>query len=103
MASKFSKEIFEALEAAAPLDFEKVTAIAEKFGEKPKALVAAVGRAGIEYKRKARVSKSGEPVVTKEALVATITETLGLEAGELEGLEKATKSVLTKIATAIEG
>ena len=103
MASKFSDEIFEALKAEAPLDFEKVTAIAERFGEKPKALVAAVGRAGIEYKRKARVSKSGEPVVTKEALVATITEGLGLEAGELEGLEKATKLVLTKIATAIEG
>jgi hypothetical protein len=87
------------MEKAQPLNFEKATAIAEKFGEKPKAIVAGAIRAGLKYERKVRVSKSGEPVETKEDLVKSIADSLGLT--DLEGLEKATRNSLIKVSRAL--
>jgi hypothetical protein len=97
MATKITAEIVEAMEGLAPLDFHKATRIADAFGVKPKAVVASATRRGIEYITKPRVSKSGEPVVTKEDLVKGITATLGFEAGEIDGLLKATKADLIKV------
>jgi hypothetical protein len=95
--SVFTPEVLKELEALAPLDFAKATAFAEAKGLKPKSVVAAVVRAGIPYKRKERVSKTGGPVVTKEDLVACVAEKLGLATEELAGLDKAPKLVLQKL------
>ena len=102
MASKFSDEIIAELNANAPLDFDKVSVIAEKHGEKPKALVACATRNGIEYKRKARVSKSGNPVASKADLVAVIASNLSVDVADLDGLDKATKNVLEVIVKATQ-
>jgi hypothetical protein len=101
MASKFDGEIMDVMKAIAPMDYNKALILGEAFEVKPKALVAAAKRAGIEYKVKPRVSKTGGPIVTKEDLVKVIGVSLEFEAGELEGLDKATKVVLTKIADAV--
>lgn len=91
-------KVLDAMKAAAPLNFEKAGEIAEKFGLKQRAVVASAIRNEIPYENKVRVSKTGEPVVTKEDLVGTIADGLGLEAKDLTGLEKATKAALTKVA-----
>ena len=98
MASRFDSVVLDALQAAAPLNFEKVEAIANNFGEKPRALIAAAIRAGIAYNRKARQSKTGGPVVSKDALVKELSDRLGVE---LPGLEKATKESLKILLNAI--
>jgi len=102
MASKFDGEIMDAMVAVAPMDFNKATILGEAFEVKPKALVAAAKRAGLEYKVKPRVSKTGGAIVTKEDLVKTIAGHLDFEAFELEGLTKATKVDLAKIAGALD-
>lgn len=103
MASKFSDEIIAELNANAPLNFEKVSAIAEKHGEKAKALVACATRNGIAYVRKARVSKAGTPVTSKADLVVKIADNLSLDVADLDGLDKATKTVLEVIEQATQG
>lgn len=99
--SKFTDEILAVMRDRAPLNYEIAGEIAEQFGLKQKAVVASAIRNGIDYVRKARVSKTGEPVVTKEDLVATIADKLGLESGDLDGLEKATKVALSKVAAGL--
>ena len=98
MASKYDGEVMAAMIAAAPLDLAKATAIADQYGEKPKAIVAAAIRAGIEYHRAAKRSKTGAPVVRKESLVSAISDKLGVD---LPGLEKATKESLTVLLNAL--
>lgn len=102
MATLFTPEILAAMTALAPLDFDKATAFAEAHGLKPKSVVAAAVRAGIPYKRKERVSKTGGPVVTKEDLVEAVAEATGLTVEELAGLDKAPKLVLTKLVEALD-
>jgi hypothetical protein len=101
MASRFSDEFFARAKAladeAGALDKDICAVIADEFGEKPRAVIAAVKRAGIAYKRVERKTKTGEKPVTKEALVATIAEKLGLEVEALDGLDKATKTALEAV------
>ena len=101
MASKFSDAVLAEIVAASPMDFDKATAIAEAHDLKPRSVVAAAIRAGVVYKRKARLSKTGKPVQTKEDLVKVIAANVGLETSALEGLEKAPKTVLEKLAEAL--
>ena len=98
MASKYDGEVMAAMVAAAPLDMAKATAIADQFGEKPRAIIAAAVRAGIEYQKAAKRSKSGGIVQSKEAIVSAIQDRLGVS---LPGLEKATKSSLEALADAL--
>lgn len=98
MASRFDEEVLGAMRASAPLDMAKATAIAEQYGEKPRAIVAAAIRAGIPYNKAAKRSKDGSPVVRKEALVDAISDKLGVQ---LDGLEKATKNSLQVLLNAI--
>lgn len=102
MATAFTPEVLAEMATLAPLDLAKATAFAEAKGMKPKSVIAAAVRAGIPYKRKERVSKTGGPVVTKEDLVAAVADASGLTVEELEGLEKAPKLVLAKLAEAFE-
>lgn len=98
MASRFESEVLDVMRARAPLNLEKATSIAEQFGEKPRAIVAAAIRAGIPYEKAAKRSKDGSPAVRKEALVDAISDKLGVQ---LDGLEKATKTSLQVLLNAI--
>ncbi len=97
--SRFESEVLDAMRASAPLNLEKATAIAEQYGEKPRAIIAAAVRAGIEYQRAAKRSKDGSPVQSKEDLVAAISARLDVN---LTGLEKATKSSLGVLLDALK-
>lgn len=99
MASRFDDAVLGAMRASAPLNMEKATAIAEQFGEKPRAIIAAAIRAGIEYQRAAKRSKDGSPVQSKEDIVAAISARLDVN---LDGLEKATKASLGVLLDAIK-
>jgi hypothetical protein len=88
------EEILKVMVENAPLDWDKCNEIAEKFNEKPRSIVASAVRNGIDYNKKARVGKTGQPVVRKEDLVASIAEKFGVPVAELDGLEKANKTAL---------
>lgn len=98
MASKFSPEVLEAMAEMAPLNLEKAEELAIRFNLKTRSVIAGAKRHGVAYQRKERVSKTGEPVVTKEDLVARVAQKFGVEVAELAGLEKATKDALKVLA-----
>lgn len=95
-------EIIEAMKALAPLNWDKAKELATKFDVKPRAIVASAIRQGLEYERKKRVSKGGEPVLRKPELVQKIAECLNLSADNLGGLDKASKSALQVIVDILE-
>jgi len=98
--SKYTDEVVQEMKASAPLDYEKCGIIADQFGLPQRGVVASAKRNGIAYNVKKRVSKAGGAIVSKPDLVDMIAGNLGLSAGSLEGLEKATKSALQAIASA---
>jgi hypothetical protein len=53
------------------------------------------------YVKPTPVGKTGEKPETKEQIVASIEARMGAEVGDLESLEKATKTVLKRIREAI--
>jgi hypothetical protein len=95
--SKFTDEVVEVMNAAAPLDWAKAQEIGARFDIKPRAVVASAIRQGIEYKRKERVTKSGAKVVSKADLVKGIAAKFDLDLDALDGLEKATKTSLAAL------
>lgn len=94
MASKMETSVLEAMKAAAPLNFETATEIADRFGLKARSVVASAIRNGIAYTKKAKVNKAGLPVTSKEDLIESIANKIGVAVASLEGLEKASKSAL---------
>lgn len=85
-----------------PLDFDLATQIADEFGLKPRAVVASAGRQeGVTYNRKQRVSKTGTPVVSKTDLVTNLSTALDLDVTALDGLDKANKTALEALVTAV--
>jgi hypothetical protein len=94
MASKFDEKILNVMKEQAPLNFEKATAIADEFGLKARSVVASAIRNGIAYTKKAKVNKAGLPVTSKEDLVESIADKLGVTVEALNGLDKASKSAL---------
>jgi hypothetical protein len=79
---------------------EVVKDLAEKLGKTVQSVRAKLVREGV-YKAKERKTKTGEPVVSKEKLVQEIEKAMGLEVGDLESLEKATKRVLKLVLDAV--
>lgn len=79
---------------------DAVQALAEKLGKTVQSVRAKLVREGV-YKAKERKTKTGEPVVSKEKLVQEIEKAMGLEVGDLESLEKATKRVLKLVLDAV--
>jgi L-asparaginase II len=96
--AKIKDEVIARMKALAPLNFEKAAQIGLEFDLKQRSIVAGAKRNGIEYVNKVRVSKTGEPVVTKEDLVKEIAKGLGVDVKVLDGLEKATKTALVAVA-----
>lgn len=81
---------------AAPVR-DTVDALAERFGKTPRSIIAKLSTLGI-YKAPARVTKTGKPVVKKEALVAEIVAAVGVE---LPSLVKANKQDLEALVAAL--
>ena len=80
---------------------ETVATLAESFGKSIKSVIAKLSREGV-YLKAERKTKSGNPVVTKEAFVSKIAGVLGVNDEKMDGLEKAPKAALEMILNALE-
>ena len=80
------------------IDNTVATLLATEFGKSPASVRAKAVRMGLNYVRKAPVTKSGAPVERKEAIVAEIAS---LVSGNLEGLDKAPKAALQALRNAL--
>ena len=76
---------------------ETVDSLAETLGKTTRSIIAKLSREGV-YQAQPRTTKSGEPVVAKAELVATISEHFGIE---LPTLVKAGKQDLQRLVDAI--
>ena len=76
---------------------ETVDELAQTLGKTTRSIIAKLSREGV-YKAQPRTTKSGEPVVAKAELVATISEHFGIE---LPTLVKAGKQDLQRLVDAI--
>jgi hypothetical protein len=74
--------------------------IAENLGKTVRSVVAKLSREGV-YKAKTYVSKTGAPVVKKDAHADAIGAILKLSENEIESLTKANKTALEKIFSAL--
>lgn len=77
-----------------------VEAIAEKLGKTVRSVVAKLSREKV-YVAKTYVSKTGQPVVKKDAHADAIGAILKLSESEIESLTKANKTALEKIFSAL--
>lgn len=77
-----------------------VEQIAETLGKSVRSIVAKLSREGV-YKKKTYVSKTGEPVVKKDAHADAIGAILRLPENDIESLTKANKSALKAIFDAL--
>ena len=77
-----------------------VEAIAEKLGKTVRSVVAKLSREKV-YKAKTYVSKTGAPVVKKDAHADAIGAILKMTEAEIESLTKANKTALEKIFSAL--
>ena len=75
-----------------------IGSIATKLNKSPRSVIGKLSRLGV-YQKKVYVGKTGERPVTKLELCARIARVLDLE---VEGLEKAPKDVLKRIAERLE-
>lgn len=97
--SAITEAVVARMKEMSPLDMAKAEVIAQEFGIKTRSVIASAGRTeDVEYIRKERVSKSGDPVRTKSDLVTEIAEATGVDVEALDGLDKATKTALVAIA-----
>jgi len=77
-----------------------VETIAQALGKTTRSVIAKLSREGV-YKAKTYVSKTGEPVVKKDAHADAIGAVLRLTEAETESLTKANKTALAKIFAAL--
>lgn len=77
-----------------------VDQIAETLGKSVRSVVAKLSREGV-YKRKEYKTKTGEPVVKKDAHADAIGAILRLPENDVESLTKANKSALKAIFEAL--
>jgi hypothetical protein len=77
-----------------------VETIAENLGKSVRSVVAKLSREKV-YVAKTYVSKTGEPVVKKDAVADAIGAVLNMTESEIESLTKANKTALAKIFSAL--
>ena len=75
---------------------ETIATLAESLGKSTRSVIAKLTKMGI-YKAKTYLSKTGEPPIKKEELVAKIAAAIGEEVESLPGLEKVNKVTLIKL------
>ncbi len=92
----YSDEMVATLEKDAPMDLQKAKAHGLAMGKSYRSIIAKCKREGIEYVSKPAPAKK-KAAATKLELVASIADAIGIEASELEGLEKATGIALNKM------
>lgn len=95
----YTDEMVESIVAeyeAAP-SRETVDALAARFGKTSRSIIAKLSTLGV-YQAPARVTKTGKPVVKKEALVAEIVAAVGVD---LPSLVKANKQDLEALVSAL--
>ena len=76
---------------------DTVDALAAEMGKSVRSIIAKLSREGV-YIAQPKVTKSGEPVVRKQELVAEVAEHFGIE---LPTLVKASKADLQKLVNAL--
>jgi len=99
--SVFDPRLLMEMRSRAPLNLAKAQELADEFDTKVKSVIAKALREKIPYEKQVRVRKDGKPVASKPAIVAAIEDNLEMDAGALDGLEKASKASLEKLAAAI--
>jgi hypothetical protein len=77
-----------------------VEQIAQNLGKSVRSIVAKLSREKV-YVAKTYVSKTGEPVVKKDAVADAIGAVLNMTESEIESLTKANKTALAKIFQAL--
>ena len=77
-----------------------VETLAQNLGKSVRSIVAKLSREGV-YQKKTYVSKTGEPVVKKDAHADAIGAILQLPENDIESLTKANKSALKAIFEAL--
>jgi hypothetical protein len=93
----YTPEQEQAMRAVGTIDNAKALELAEQFGKDVKSVRAKAVRMGI-YQAKAKVSKSGGPVESKEQIAADIARLVN---ANMDGLEKAPKLALQRIRSAL--
>jgi len=99
MASKnYTDEMVSAMvkqyEAEPTLD--TVATLEQDFGKTTRSIIAKLSREGV-YKAQPRTTKTGEPVVRKDELVAEIATMLGIDDSTIATVSKATKADLKNL------
>jgi hypothetical protein len=80
---------------------QQVKDLSEQFGKNNnRSVIAKLSRMDL-YVKKAKVTKTGEPVIQKGAIVSDIAKFLGLAATALESLSKATKADLQELSNSL--
>lgn len=79
---------------------DTVEMLAEMLGRSKKSIIGKLSREGV-YRREGYKTKTGEAPITKAEIVGNISEALGVEISDLEGLEKAPKKALKTIETIV--
>jgi len=102
--SKYSPEMVDLIQGQAPFSLEKAIKLAEhpvfvEAGISPRGLIAKARTLGVAYQKQERLTKTGEPVMRKDALVAELEALTGLDG--LDSLAKADKASLKALVVAL--
>ena len=99
MASKnYTDEMVSAMvkQYSAEPTLDTVAQLAQDFGKTTRSIIAKLSREGV-YKAQPRTTKTGEPVVRKDELVAEIATMLGIDDSTIATVSKATKADLKNL------
>ena len=77
-------------------NMDTVKTLAQAFGKTTRSIIAKLSREGV-YKAQPRTTKTGEPVVRKDELVAEIATMLGIDDSTIATVSKATKADLKNL------
>ncbi len=75
---------------------DTVHELAQAFGKTSRSIIAKLSREGV-YKAQPRTTKTGEPVVRKDELVAEMATILGIDEATIASVAKATKTDLKNL------
>lgn len=75
---------------------DTVHELAQAFGKTSRSIIAKLSREGV-YKAQPRTTKTGEPVVRKDELVAEMATILGIDEAMIASVAKATKADLKNL------
>tara|TARA_R100000231_G_scaffold66374_3_gene53191 strand:+ start:1303 stop:1698 length:396 start_codon:yes stop_codon:yes gene_type:complete len=87
-------QMVEQYQAEPSLD--TVAELAQAFGKTTRSIIAKLSREGV-YKAQPRTTKTGEPVVRKDELVAEMATILGIDEASIASVAKATKADLKNL------